>query len=469
MALVVVFAVAPAGSETIRIDPSADPAVTLPPDDAARLRTLLSWGYPPLLSDVSPDDRTVLTATGPGVGQDVVFLDLRTKATVPVGPSFFDFQAVTAYRWRDRGSLVFVGFNGSGDAFLVSLSRVDGSVTAEPLALTGSPLSLSSNGGRLVVGREVTAAAAGATPPLAGPRVSPFVERKRHLFKRRGPAIFDFVSDDEAVVCVPFELSYHFYLYNLRSQKFRRLATPSGTIYQPRSKRHSRELVYNFSSFQQPYEMYRIHVDADGPKQLTNANAAVAAANRIRADRVRFRLDDGDRREGFLLQPAGASFPPRNVPLVVWQEGGPNLPMTEQWLSTSEEPFNLLPNFGFALLIVPLPGRVGFGSRFIDELVDRRNFGEIDIDEQAEISRQLVERGYTSPARLGITGFSYGGYFTSQSITRHRLLHGPYARGGPRRVQEGFAGVERGPGQGADPHLRRDRGLPALHDLPTTP
>jgi dipeptidyl aminopeptidase/acylaminoacyl peptidase len=165
--------------------------------------------------------------------------------------------------------------------------------------------------------------------------------------------------------------------------------------------------------------MYRIHVDARGPKQLTNANAAVAAANRIRADRVRFRLDDGDRRQGFLLQPAGASFPPRNVPLVVWQQGGPTATMTEEWAGFVEAPFNLLPNFGFALLIVPLPGRIGFGPRFLDNLADRRNFGKVDIDEQAEISRQLVERGYTSHARLGITGCSYGGYFTSQSITRH--------------------------------------------------
>jgi dipeptidyl aminopeptidase/acylaminoacyl peptidase len=228
-----------------------------------------------------------------------------------------------------------------------------------------------------------------------------------------------FLSNDEAVVYVPFELSFGFYSYNLRSRELRRLATPPGTIYQARSTHQSREMVYNFSSFQQPYEMYRIRSRARAPKRLTNINAAVAATNQTRADLVRFHLEDGVVRKGFLLQPKSARFPPRNVPLIVWQQGGPTATMTQEWAGFVEEPFNLLPNFGFALLVVPLPGRMGFGPRFLDELAARRNFGKVDIDEQAAISRELVDRGYTSRDRLGITGCSYGGYFTSQSITRH--------------------------------------------------
>jgi dienelactone hydrolase len=595
--------VAPARGEIIRIDPLAPPAVTLPPDEAARLQTLLSAAFPPVISDVSPDDRTILTAT-PATG--VAFLDLNTKATVPVGPEFYAYQSLTAFRWRNPRTLVFVGDDGSGNLFLVSVARADGVVTADPLAPTGFPVSLSTNAGRLLVARtvETTAAAPGARPaaPSGGRFVSPFVKRKLATFKRPGPATFDaeeklqsvrvttisvdfavfeiatgqdrpliqvppetalldvewslddgrlalvrgvsvdltrggvvptesdqvqnclgrlrpaenpfftssaldlfslrghevghvkleatlpngetfldtvwssdarklmvqmwhpstpqgrryptywpgnastlrfysaegklldtldrrevesqadllfFLSDDEAVILVPLEMSWCFYSYNLRSRQLRRLSTPPGTIYQVRSTPHSRELVYTFGSFQQPYEVYKIQADARAPRQLTNLNAAVAAENRIRADRVRFQLEDGARREGFLLQPKGGSFPPRNVPLIVWQQGGPTSAMTEEWGGSVEEPLNLLPNFGFALLVVPLPGRVGFGPQFQDRQADRNNFGKVDIDEQAEIAGQLVDRGYTSRPRLGITGCSYGGYFTTQSITRH--------------------------------------------------
>ena len=82
-----------------------------------------------------------------------------------------------------------------------------------------------------------------------------------------------------------------------------------------------------------------------------------------------------------------------------------------------EMPFNLLPNFGLAVLVVPLPGRIGFGREFLDGLADGTNFGQVDINEQAEIVDQMVERGYTSWDQTGITGCSYGGYFTAQSVT----------------------------------------------------
>jgi dipeptidyl aminopeptidase/acylaminoacyl peptidase len=591
----------PTAAETIVIDPFAPPMVTLPPDEAARLETLLSASFVPLISDVSPDDRTVLTAT-PSDG--VTFLDLRTKATVPVAPEFYGYAAATQYRWRDRDTLTFVGFDGVGDSFLVSVARATGAVSAAPLALTGFPVSLSMGASRLLVGRTVVVGAASRAQAASGRPVSPFVKRTLVNYRRPGPATFDsekgmtvnvatervelavmeletgedrpliqirpevglldvewspddsrlavitwrfpdftrggvvetesddvqdglgrlaprdnpfftsstldlfslgrhvrhvdleptlpngeifldavfstdserfmvqmwvpgtprgrefptwananrskfrfysargkleatlarpeidspfdllyFVSDHEAVIMAPFELSYGFFMYDLRSRELRRLHTERGGIYQARATRQSREMVYNFGSFERPYELYKIHVNAHDPRALTKVNEAVAAANRIRADKVRFRLRDGDEREGFLIQRAGAAFPPKDVPLVVWQQGGPTSSMTEDWGGFVEQPFNILPNFDFALLMVPLPGRIGFGARFLDELADRRNFGQVDIDEQAEISKQLIERRYTSREKLGITGCSYGGYFTSQSIVRHPTLY----------------------------------------------
>src|SRR5262249_24123742 len=86
-------------------------------------------------------------------------------------------------------------------------------------------------------------------------------------------------------------------------------------------------------------------------------------------------------------------------------------------------PFNLLPNFGFAVLFVPLEGREGFGSTSLNALADNRNFGQIDIDEMAEIVQQTISQGWTAPGSVGITGCSYGGYFTSMSIVRHPGLY----------------------------------------------
>jgi dipeptidyl aminopeptidase/acylaminoacyl peptidase len=97
--------------------------------------------------------------------------------------------------------------------------------------------------------------------------------------------------------------------------------------------------------------------------------------------------------------------------------------MTPYWGSSVEAPFALLPNFGISVLVVPLPGRTNFGPAFLERLADGTNFGQVDIAEGAEIAEQLVAQGYTAHDRLGITGCSYGGYFTSQSITSYPQVY----------------------------------------------
>jgi dipeptidyl aminopeptidase/acylaminoacyl peptidase len=237
------------------------------------------------------------------------------------------------------------------------------------------------------------------------------------------------VSCSEAVIVAASGLSWGFFVVDLATSDLRRLPTPEGAIYQVRLTPSSRELIYNFGSFQQPYEIYRIGLDDAAPTALTATNAHVAAVNDVRIDRLQFELRNGAQRAGYLIQPADAAFPPRNVPLIVWQDGGPTGSMTNGWGDFVEQPFNLLPNFGFAVLVTPLPGREGFGPDFQDALADNANFGQIDIDEQAEIVEQLIDRGYTSRGRVGITGRSYGGYFASQSIASY---HDLYAAANPQ-------------------------------------
>jgi dipeptidyl aminopeptidase/acylaminoacyl peptidase len=207
------------------------------------------------------------------------------------------------------------------------------------------------------------------------------------------------------------------------SGEFRQLSIADGTYYQVRSTHMSRRLIFSFSSFKQPYEVYRIGWDGTALAQLTFHNAEIPAINQIRVDPVTFTLRSGAKRTGYILQPAGASFPPRNVRMVVWQQGGPGGTMTNEWGGNVEQPFDLLPNFGIALLVLPLTGREGYGPTFYNDLANDRNFGAIDIDEGAQVVQQMINRGYTSPKSVGITGCSYGGYFTSQSITRYPNLY----------------------------------------------
>jgi dipeptidyl aminopeptidase/acylaminoacyl peptidase len=232
-----------------------------------------------------------------------------------------------------------------------------------------------------------------------------------------------FVSPDEVIFNAPYGLSYRLYYYNRISGEFRQLSIWDGTYYQVRASRLSRQLIFNFSSFQHAYDLYRITWEGTALSRLTWYNGEAESQNRVRADQVTFTMSGGARRTGYLIQPADAAFPPKNVPVVVWQEGGPGGTMTNEWGGNVEKPFNVLPNFGIAVLVLPLPGREGHGSRFYNALADARNFGSIDIDEGAQAVQQMIRRGWTSRGKVGVSGCSYGGYFVTQSIVRHPTLY----------------------------------------------
>ena len=238
-----------------------------------------------------------------------------------------------------------------------------------------------------------------------------------------------FISPHEVIVTAAYGLSMRLSYFNLESGEFRMLPTEAGTFaersggFQVFATHQSQQLIYNQSSFQRPPEIYRLDLEGDPPKPLSQFNAEAAAVNQIRVDEVSFNLDGNIVRSGYLLQPAGADFPPQNVPIVVHHQGGPGGAMTNRWGATTEDPFNLLPNFGISVLFMPFSGREGFGPEFYLALADEDNFGQIDVEESALAVQYMVEHGFASKSQIGINGCSYGGYLVNQSITQFPDLY----------------------------------------------
>jgi dipeptidyl aminopeptidase/acylaminoacyl peptidase len=233
----------------------------------------------------------------------------------------------------------------------------------------------------------------------------------------------EFVSPDEVLFTTTIGTNVHPYYYNRISGEFRNLGDRAGMYGDLQATRLSRQLVFQYSSFTNPPELYRLNWDGTAFSQLTWANEELRQFSKTRQDAVTFRLANKQTRSGVLIQPADAPFPPRDARIVVWQEGGPGIPMTNEWAANVENPYALLPNLGVAVLVVPLSGRYGLGPRVYSALYDKNNFGQLDIDEQAQIVSQMIAKHWTAKGKVGITGCSYGGYFTLQSLVRHPDLY----------------------------------------------
>jgi len=101
------------------------------------------------------------------------------------------------------------------------------------------------------------------------------------------------------------------------------------------------------------------------------------------------------------------------LPAVVQVYGGPFFRTVEN----TYDPVEPLCEFGVLVVKVDNRGTPGRGKAFEDATY--MNLGIADMDDQASAIRQLVERGLVDPARVGITGFSYGGTMSALALLRY--------------------------------------------------
>ncbi|MEO0987715.1 MAG: prolyl oligopeptidase family serine peptidase [Cyanobacteria bacterium J06639_14] len=229
-----------------------------------------------------------------------------------------------------------------------------------------------------------------------------------------------FIDTDTLLFHATVGTNRQLYVYEIATGELTLLPTPEGSVDFDswQISEDGQTLVYAFSSVLQPPELFSIPLDGSAPPtKITDINAEVAAVNDVQINPVSFETGNGTR-EGFLVQPAGATFPPENEPIVFWQQGGPGYSMTNEFAIEVEMPFNLLPNFGMSVLSVPLAGREGFGTELYRLQADGDNFGQVDIVEGVEIVSQLVSQGWSKSDQIGVTGCSYGGYYSAQAIAR---------------------------------------------------
>jgi dipeptidyl aminopeptidase/acylaminoacyl peptidase len=139
-----------------------------------------------------------------------------------------------------------------------------------------------------------------------------------------------------------------------------------------------------------------------------SSHAGVDLAKLVKPELVRYRAQDGLELSGWLYRPAGQAGP---APYVLSFHGGPEGQERPAFRSDYQA---LLAN-GIGVFAPNVRGSSGFGKRFVNlDNGELRFAGVRDIKDSADY---LVQKGIADPARLGITGGSYGGYMTMAGVT----------------------------------------------------
>jgi len=109
--------------------------------------------------------------------------------------------------------------------------------------------------------------------------------------------------------------------------------------------------------------------------------------------------------------------PGRKVPVVVYTYGGPHAAVvTDEWSSSRSLFDQWLLDQGFAVFALDNRGAAGRGRDF--EGATARRLGSAQLPDQLAGVRWLAAQPWADPDRIGIWGWSYGGYMTAYALTR---------------------------------------------------
>ena len=166
-----------------------------------------------------------------------------------------------------------------------------------------------------------------------------------------------------------------------------------------------------------PAEAYVTALDRFAPVPVSRLQRLPDAAIG-RTDVLRWQVPDGREVEGLLTLPPSYR-PGTRVPLLVIVHGGPTGVFTRSFIGNAYPyPIAAFASRGYAVLRVNPRGSSGYGREF--RYANYQDWGGGDYQDIMSGVDRVIEMGVADADRLGIMGWSYGGYMTSWVITQTR-------------------------------------------------
>jgi dipeptidyl aminopeptidase/acylaminoacyl peptidase len=201
----------------------------------------------------------------------------------------------------------------------------------------------------------------------------------------------------------------YLFSFDLRHEAFRRLLA---NLHGPSSfsiTQDGRHAAFIKSPNSRPPEVYIAELGGMGieERQLSDVTPQISDFPAIPTRTLRWKSKDGVDIEGVLRMPSGGKAGER-VPLLVELHGGPTGVALEGFPVPRTYPVQLFLQEGFAVLSPNFRGSSNYGAKF--RLANIKSQGIGDLDDIMTGIDLLVEQGIVDPERLGVMGWSYGGF-----------------------------------------------------------
>ncbi len=164
-----------------------------------------------------------------------------------------------------------------------------------------------------------------------------------------------------------------------------------------------------------PGSFYLYSIDDDKLVKLSDVNSSLKIENMAEMKPISYKTRDGLTVYGYLTLPRG--MPPKNLPVVVMPHGGPDT--RNSWGYNSEVQF--LASRGYAVFQVNFRGSKGYGKDFW--IAGFKEWGAKMQDDITDGVHWLIEQKIADPSRIGIYGFSFGGFSALHGLMSNPELY----------------------------------------------
>lgn len=213
----------------------------------------------------------------------------------------------------------------------------------------------------------------------------------------------------------PSPLERHIYKIRLDGKKKIRLTTKPGT----HSGNFSPTFEYfldTFSDISTPHQILLLDNDGD-QKAVIEANEIHALDDYLlgRTSFISFKTSDGVSLNASILKPADFDST-KSYPVLMFTYGGPGSQIVRNAWSRGTDGlwYSYLAEKGYLVFMIDNRGTGARGKAF--KTIGYRNLGKWEVNDHIEAAKYLSTLSYVDKKRIGIWGWSYGGYISSMVI-----------------------------------------------------
>lgn len=220
----------------------------------------------------------------------------------------------------------------------------------------------------------------------------------------------------------------HLYAVNWKNGKIRRVDTTPG-YHNFSVSTSGKYAIDNWSNAEIPRKIDLLSTDGKFSKNLLTASNPLSDYAMPRVENITLKADDGSDLYGKLIYPTNFN-PHQKYPVIVYLYNGPHAQLNlNRFPASGNLWYDYMAQNGYVVWVMDGRGSSNRGLKFEQSIF--RQLGKLEMEDQMKGVEYLKSLSFVDGDRMGIHGWSYGGFMTTSFMLRKPDVFKVGVAGGP--------------------------------------